>query len=309
MKIACITVFCNELFRLDNWKAYYSEYKTDIDLHVIVNNGSTQDSLILKNTFPESIVLDSPGGNLLKAYNVGMKYVLGDKDVDAIMQITNDIRFKQGSILKMYEELYSDSNLAIVGPILLEKDTEKVEVFGIDVCRNNLISGKQIFPFRGESLSQIPIVKRRVAYVSAGVIMQKRGAIEKIGYQDEVINMYCDERDVAIRLKKLGYYEVVTKNAVAWHQHIDKEGKTGRSLFAPFYSSRNSIYLIHKHSNIISAIWISQKTILYQVALIVYHLLKREYNKTRFDFTIIIGTVYGLFKKMDSYPQWLSLNK
>lgn len=309
MKIACITVFCNELFRLDNWKAYYSEYKTDIDLHVIVNNGSTQDSLILKNTFPESIVLDSPGGNLLKAYNVGMKYVLGDKDVDAIMQITNDIRFKQGSILKMYEELYSDSNLAIVGPILLEKDTEKVEVFGIDVCRNNLISGKQVFPFRGELLSEIPVTKRRVAYVSAGIIMQKRSAIDEIGCQDEVINMYCDERDVAIRLSRLGYYESVIKDAVAWHQHINKDGKSGRSLFAPFYSSRNSIYLIHKHSNIISAIWRSQKTILYQSALIVYHLLKGEYNKTRFDFTIIIGTIYGLLKKMDSYPLWLSSNK
>ena len=27
MKIACITVFCNEKFRLDNWKSYFSAIK------------------------------------------------------------------------------------------------------------------------------------------------------------------------------------------------------------------------------------------------------------------------------------------
>lgn len=309
MKIACITVFCNELFRLDNWIYYYSEYKEDISLHVIVNNGNPQDSLILKNKFPDSIVLNSPGGNLLKAYNIGVKYVLEDDKIDAIMQITNDIQFKPGSIKKLYKELFSETNLAIVGPILLEKESEIVEVYGIDVYNNNLISGKQIFPFKGKRLSQVNIDRRKVAYVSAGVIMQKRSAIEKIGFQDEIINMYCDERDVAIRLNKLGFYEVVIKDAVAWHQHINYSGKVERSLFAPFYSSRNTIYLIHKHSNFIRAIWKSLKNIVYHIGLIGYHFFKSESNKIKYDITVIAGTIYGLFKNMKSYPKWLTSKK
>ncbi len=39
MKIATITIFCNEEFRLNNWKELYNEYKDDVALHVIVNNG------------------------------------------------------------------------------------------------------------------------------------------------------------------------------------------------------------------------------------------------------------------------------
>lgn len=309
MKIASITVFCNEIFRLNDWIRYYSEYKDCITLHIIVNNGCPEDTELLKQSFPDSVVLESSNQNLLKAYNLGVKYALLDDNIDAIMQITNDIKFENGAIPKMYDVLFSKKEIAIVGPVLLKKDSQIVEVFGIDTYRNHLISGRQVFPYRGMTILDIPMNIRKVSYVSAGVIMQKRSAIEEIGFQDETINMYCDERDVAIRLRKLGYYEVVTKSAVAWHQHINKEGKTGRSLFAPFYSSRNSIYLIYKHSNIINAIWKSQKTILYHVALIVYHLLKGEYNKTRFDFTIILGTMYGLFKKMDNYPQWLLLNK
>ena len=305
MKIACITVFCNELFRLDNWKRYYSEYKDDIALHVIVNNGNLQDSFLLKSSFPESIVLDSPGGNLLKAYNLGTEYVLNDKDVDAIMQITNDVKFKPGSIQLLYNELFSDTRLAVVGPILLAKDSDIVEVFGIDVSRNNLVAGNQRFPFKGKRYSQVSVERRKVAYVSAGVIMQKRSVIEKMGYQDEKIMMYCDERDVAIRLNRLGYYEAVIKDAIAWHQHVNKVGKVGRSLLAPFYSSRNSIYLILKHSNIIIAICKSFEVIVYNVVLIVYHLFKGQRNSIRYDFTVIMGALYGLFGKMDTYPKWL----
>lgn len=149
MKIACITVFCNEKFRLDNWKYYFSEYKDDISMHVIVNNGNKEDTKILHEIFPDSIILESEGSNLVRAYNIGTKYILKDKSIDAIMQITNDIKFKKGGIAELYKLLYSDKNIAVSGPVLLEKDSNRVEVFGIDVKNNDLIRGHQFFPYRG----------------------------------------------------------------------------------------------------------------------------------------------------------------
>ena len=119
MRISCITVFCNEEFRLDNWKRYYQEYKDELYLHVIVNNGSSEDTPLLKYSFPNSIVLESQGGNLLAAYNIGLQYCLRDASIDAIMQITNDVRFKENAISEMYDLLFSDASLAVVGPVLL----------------------------------------------------------------------------------------------------------------------------------------------------------------------------------------------
>ena len=81
MNIASITVFCNELFRLDNWINYYNEYKDSIALHVIVNNGFEEDSTILKEKFPDSIVLNTSKNNLVHAYNIGMIYILKNKNI------------------------------------------------------------------------------------------------------------------------------------------------------------------------------------------------------------------------------------
>lgn len=36
--------------------------------------------------------------------------------------------------------------------------------------------------------------------------------------------MYCDERDMAVRSAQKGYLEAVTKEVLAWHQHINATG-------------------------------------------------------------------------------------
>ena len=44
MKIATITLFCREWFRADAWRQYFDEYRKDVYLHVIVNNGDEADT-------------------------------------------------------------------------------------------------------------------------------------------------------------------------------------------------------------------------------------------------------------------------
>ena len=46
MKIASVTLFCNEGFRLNHWAQYFSEYKDDIYLQIIVNNGNPEDTIL-----------------------------------------------------------------------------------------------------------------------------------------------------------------------------------------------------------------------------------------------------------------------
>ena len=59
MKIASVTLFCNEGFRLNPWVRYFSEYKDDIYLQIIVNNGNPEDTILLKSAFPDAVVLFS----------------------------------------------------------------------------------------------------------------------------------------------------------------------------------------------------------------------------------------------------------
>ena len=61
--------------------------------------------------------------------------------------------------------------------------------------------------------------------------------------------MYCDERDMYIRLHKLGFKEGVLCTVKAWHQHIFKPGSTSRNTMASYLTARNRMYITIKHNN------------------------------------------------------------
>ena len=84
MKIASITIYCNERFRLDAWKEYYAGYKEELYLHVIVNNGDKEETAVLREHFPDSLILESPTKNMMASYNLALTKILEDPEVDAL---------------------------------------------------------------------------------------------------------------------------------------------------------------------------------------------------------------------------------
>ena len=107
MKIASVTLFCNEGFRLNPWVRYFSEYKDDIYLQIIVNNGNPEDTILLKSAFPDAVVLFSKTPNMIASYNLAIKYILEKTDADSILQITNDLRIEKGGLAQIHEILFS----------------------------------------------------------------------------------------------------------------------------------------------------------------------------------------------------------
>ena len=239
MKIATITLFCNEHFRIDDWVRYYEDYRDEITLHVIVNNGNKKDNILLKHYFPNSLVLYSETNNLTASYNVGLKKILEYEEIDAVMQITNDIRFERGAITTMYKKLYEEESLAVIGPVILKKNSRIIESAGFKISG---YWGSQKALYKGCSLDELNEEFINVSFVPGGVNMVKRNAYELIGFQDENIHMYCDEMDLYIRFDKIGLKEGILKRAIAWHQHVNRPGSCNRPLLATYLSCRNKIY-------------------------------------------------------------------
>ena len=123
MKIASVTLFCNEGFRLNPWVRYFSEYKDDIYLQIIVNNGNPEDTILLKSAFPDAVVLFSKTPNMIASYNLAIKYILEKTDADSILQITNDLRIEKGGLAQIHEILYREQQYGMISPILLKKDS------------------------------------------------------------------------------------------------------------------------------------------------------------------------------------------
>ncbi len=294
MKIASITLYCREDFRLDNWRKLYNDYKDEIYLHIIVNNGSLDDMSLLEERFPDSCILYSPSPNMTSSYNLGVIEAMKHSEIDAIMQITNDIRLNKGSITALYQQLIADESLAVIGPVLLKKDSDIVESFGYFIPN----SYSDAIPlYRGCSYKDIKEPFKYVSSLPGGVIMIKRKAYEEFGLQDEKINMYCDERDMFIRFKGLGYREGVLCTALATHEHIFKPGTTRRSTMASYLTARNRIYIAVKYSNFATVFLLFCKLKIRNFYSTIKNLLFNR-NELVDNIAVMRGLIHGLIGRM-----------
>ncbi len=247
MKIAVITITYNDDYKFKEWCDWYNEYKDDIYLHIIVDNGSDDAyKKKVKDYFSESVIIErKSNGGCTSAYNDGLRQALDNKEIDAIMLLGNDIRIKKGTITNMYHFLYSSPTYGMVGAVVYRKDSDVIESYGDTV--NSI--GLPKINYRNKKIEDIPQALE-VSYVGGGVNLAKREFYEKVGLQDENLFMYNDEMDMFYRAKKLGFVEAVTKEAEVWHQHISYPSTKDLSWKMSFLNGRNRVYIIKKHLGI-----------------------------------------------------------
>lgn len=72
--------------------------------------------------------------------------------------------------------------------------------------------------------------------------------LEKNGYLDESVFMYCEEPILAKSVERLGYHELYIKETTAHHEHYEhKKTEMGKAKMSVFLKSR--IYYIANYSN------------------------------------------------------------
>lgn len=292
MKVAVITVTYKDDYKLKEWIEYYQLYKDEIYIHIIVDNGSPADYLkLVENSFPDSMILKrATNGGLVVAYNDGIKRALIDKEVDAVMLIGNDIRLERGGIKKLYEHLYSKEYYGMVAPVMLVKDSTKIEDMGSKITTDLYMDPLAY----GQEFNQNSINIQTVEAVTGGMNLAKRSFYESVGLQDENLFMYSDEVDMGLRAKKCGYKMGILKDVRAWHQHINPPGKTVRKPYSAFLIGRNKIYLAYKHFGIGRAFYVFLCQMRRLVSGTVRNLFSREILK--FQFYFLFGTLCGIFR-------------
>lgn len=256
MKIASITIYCNERFRLEAWKSYYDEYKDELYRHIIVNNGNPAETPVLRSIFPDSVVLESPTSNMMASYNLALRHILDNyPEVDAIAQIVNDIRLSAKGFSVLYDCLLTHPDAAMASPVLLRRDSRTIDCFGCDIRPRTL---DFVHLDAARTLDEVPVEDRIVTGLPAGIFLASRVAYERFGFQDEAIQMYADEVDMGIRAARLGYCFVATSRASAWHQHVNPDGRVQRSGRAGFLMGRNPVYIAGKYGQKVFPVFLYQ---------------------------------------------------
>lgn len=295
MKIAAITITYNDDYKFKEWCQHYEEYRNEIDIHIIVDNGSERGYLRqVKDYFKDSIIIERrDNGGCTGAYNDGIKLALADKNVDAIALIGNDIKLLSGDCSKLYDFLYSNSEFGMVAPVILKKDSNIVEDFGSKISPYLTMQPLNY----GEPIQDVSDIYHIVESVAGGMNLSTREFYEKVGLQDENLFMYSDEVDMGLRAQKGGFKLAVTKTAVCWHQHINSPGDAVRKPYVSYLMARNKVYLAKKNGLIFSL-----RVIAYHFVVFFGGYTKRIYSKEmrRYFYYYLRGILDGIRGNMHS---------
>jgi len=298
MKIAAVSITQNDFVRIGDWAKHLKEYEDELYRHIIVDNNSTDDyKHLLHQTFQRSEIIELPfNGGCTTAYNRGISLALEDPEVDAILLVGNDVRIERGGLSKLYDLLFSKVEYGMAGTVVLKKDSLIIESCGIDIDEK---SGASTIHEKDKDLKDVSFNVKEVTCVPGGANLSKAEMYRVVGLQDEKLFMYCDERDMGLRIKKSGYKEVVTSQIKCWHQHISLQTNgEQRNPKTRYLMGRNFIYLAKKHFKKRVVIKDFIRRVLTQTAIAIYNIDKKAYRHNYYYY--MTGMLDALRGKMDN---------
>lgn len=212
---------------------------TDFEL-VVVDNGSTDDSLALVNSrFPEANIYKfKENKGFSCAVNQGLKMASGEY----LFLLNNDTELQVDCLKNINDFLDSRSDVSIVATKMIFFDNRKLlndvgdvfSVYGIAHQR-----GK-------EELDNGQYDKIEAVFgACAGAAVYRRKLFEDIGFFDEDFFAYLEDVDLCFRAQIKGYKCFYLPSAVVYHV----DGGTSKKIpnFSRFLTLRNGLYVVFKN--------------------------------------------------------------
>ena len=225
LDVSIIIVNWNTKQLLHNCIESIYEQAGDVDYEIIVvDNGSTDGSAeMVKNEFPEAILLENSRNRGFAAANNQAIAIASGKYV---FLLNSDTIILEGAIekLKFFADSYPE--VAVVGPRVLNPDgTHQLSCFMFPSILNMLLSVTylyKVFPhsrfFGRERMTWWDrSITREVEVVSGCAMFVRREAFEQVGVMDATFFMYAEETDWCYRFKKSGWKVVFAPLAEITH--------------------------------------------------------------------------------------------
>ena len=206
-------------------------YSEDISIVVVDNHSPNESFERLHEIFGiekyRNVVLlqTDQNGGFSKGNNVGLRY-LQNKNIDYCIVTNNDVIFRKNSIEEMFSPLYSDHNILMVTPKILDAEGGiTLKAFTYKQTIKEWIFGRpdeKVPDFSEDTTTKV--------YSFSGCCLAvNMSNFESIGYFDENIFLYCEEAIVSEKAKKKGLDIVYNPKSVITHNHGATTGKN--SLF------------------------------------------------------------------------------
>ncbi len=283
----------------------------DVGAVIVVDNGSTDDSLAALDLFQElpfSLKVIKNGRNLgfSAACNRGAALAL----TEYLLFLNPDTRLFANSlsIPLDYMQMPENARVGIAGIQLLDESSEVARSCGrfptLGMFAAHIFSVNRLRPFRHVTMHMAEWGHDSIRYVNQVIgafFFIRRTLFEEVGQFDERFFVYFEELDLSLRIHKHGYRSIYLANAQAFHVG----GGTSQQVKAHrlFYSLRSRLLYGFKHFSPIRAWTLLLLTILIEpLTRSLLALLRRSASDLRNTWR-----AYGMLYR--ALPQILSLRR
>jgi GT2 family glycosyltransferase len=223
------------------------------DIHladiVVVNDGSTDDTLLQLKRFPSIRVIDtSVNMGFTKACNFAFKQL---KDYEFVFLLNNDTEVLNGFLSNSLALMKTHPKVAIVGSILVSPDGTLQE------CGAIVWSDGTTHNFgRGRNLGHMEVrFSRQVDYCSGAGLLIRNDLLNEVGLFDErFAPAYYEDTDLSFKLREIGYEVWVCHSSRVIHHEGLSHGNNAMILANTnqdkFITKWEAVLKAHpKHSN------------------------------------------------------------
>lgn len=257
-RIDLIVLNYNDYKTTSKFLEIIKDYKT-IDHIVVVDNNSSDDSyeLLLKYKSDKIHVIKSEkNGGYSYGNNYGIKYAMKEFNTEYIIISNPDVFFEEKVVDDMKKMYDKEERVAIVAPTMLINGELKWTSWKLPKFKDDLISlsdmlkrwlgDKTLYPkehFNGE-YSFVDVLPGSLFMIPANVM-------KKIGFFDEDVFLYCEEKMLSKRLLDRGYKNIILNNITYDHQHSVSIGKNINNSIKIYKLMADSTYIYNvKYNNI-----------------------------------------------------------
>ncbi|MBV7328038.1 glycosyltransferase family 2 protein [Chloroflexi bacterium TSY] len=213
---------------------------------IVVDNGSTDDSVeFIRRSFPQVIMLE-PGENLgySEGNNFGIRYSI-QQNADYILLLNNDTTVAPDMLSRLVETAEADSTIGIVGPTQYYFD-EPDTIWGAA----NYIKWIKGLPVRSRMghKDNSPDAHYGIDntidadYIDTCAALVRREIFEQVGLLDARYFINYDNADLGLRSREAGFRVVYRPAAKMWHKVSASMGLA--SPATTYYMTRNLLLLL-----------------------------------------------------------------
>ncbi len=206
---------------------------------LVVDNGSTDDSLLEMNGFPRAQVL-AQHRNL--GFGGGANVGLAAVETDYAVILNPDVEVEAAFGDALVATFDANPNLGAAGSLLIFPDGKTIQHAGGEV---NWPLCTTYHHHHGADIASVDLIARDVGYVTGGAMALRMTAVREVGGFDEMLSpVYYEDVDLCMELRKAGWAIRFEPALRALHH----EGSTLKRSPAYFqFMHRNRVLFARKH--------------------------------------------------------------